>query len=123
MIDLNHKHLILKGVMTDILTVGEVENVINDLVDKLGMKYVKTMPVNPMAAYEPDENCGVTGVGIITTSHIIIHTWDDTKYFQADIYSCKDFNAYQIINLLKSHKLENKDCKLLDRNGEIKIIS
>ena len=112
MIDLNHKHLILKGVMTDILTVGEVENVINDLVDKLGM-----------VAYEPDENCGVTGVGIITTSHIIVHTWDDTKYFQADIYSCKDFNAHQIINLLKSHKLENKDCKLLDRNGEIKIIS
>ena len=47
MIDLNHKHLILKGVMTDILTVSEVENVINDLVDKLGMKYVKAMPVNP----------------------------------------------------------------------------
>lgn len=123
MIDLNHKHLILKGVMTDILTVSEVENVINDLVDKLGMKYVKAMPVNPMAAYEPDENCGVTGVGIITTSHIIIHTWNDTKYFQADIYSCKDFNAHKIINLLKCHKLENKDCKLLDRNGEIKIIS
>tara|TARA_R100001463_G_scaffold46477_2_gene95086 strand:- start:683 stop:1054 length:372 start_codon:yes stop_codon:yes gene_type:complete len=123
MIDLNHKHLILKGVMTDILTVSEVENVINDLVDKLGMKYVKAMPVNPMVAYEPDENCGVTGVGIITTSHIIIHTWDDTRYFQADIYSCKDFNTHQIINLLKSHKLENKDCKLLDRNGEIKIIS
>ena len=123
MIDLNHKHLILKGVMTDILTVSEVENVINDLVDKLGMKYVKAMPVNPMVAYEPDENCGVTGVGIITTSHIIIHTWNDTKYFQADIYSCKDLDAYQVISLLKSHKLENKDCKLLDRNNELKIIS
>ena len=123
MIDLNHKHLILKGVMTDILTINEVEDVINNLVDKLGMKYVKTMPVNPMVAYEPDENCGVTGVGIITTSHIIIHTWNDTKYFQADIYSCKDFDAYQVISLLKSHKLENKDCKLLDRNNELKIIS
>lgn len=123
MIDLNHKHLILKGVMTDILTTNEVEDVINNLVDKLGMKYVKTMPVNPMVAYEPDENCGVTGVGIITTSHIIIHTWNDTKYFQADIYSCKDFDAYQVISLLKSHKLENKDCKLLDRNNELKIIS
>ena len=66
------------------------------------MKYVKTMPVNPMVAYEPDENCGVTGVGIITTSHIIIHTWNDTKIiFQADIYSCKDFDAYQVISLLK----------------------
>ena len=121
--DLNHKHLILKGIMTCQLTVDEVKNVIQSLVEKLGMKYVETMPTNPMVAYEPNENCGVTGIAIITTSHIVIHTWDDTKYFQADIYSCKDFNAYQIINLLKSHKLENKDCKLLDRNGEIKIIS
>ena len=35
MIDLNHKHLILKGVMTDILTTNEVEDVINNLVDKI----------------------------------------------------------------------------------------
>ena len=120
MINLNHRHLILKGVMTDILTVSEVENVINDLVDKLDMKYVKTMPVNPMVAYEPNENCGVTGVGIITTSHVIIHTWDDTKYFQADIYSCKDFNSSQVIDLLTSYKLETKQGKMLDRNDEIK---
>ena len=120
MIDLNHKHLILKGVMTDILTVSEVENVINDLVDKLDMKYVETMPVNPMVAYEPNENCGVTGIGIITTSHIIIHTWNETKYFQADVYSCKNFDKKEVVELVKSHGLISKHMRFLDRNGEIK---
>ena len=120
MIDLNHKHLILKGIMTEVLTINKVKNVIDDLVDNLDMKYVKSMPVNPMVAYEPNENCGVTGVGIITTSHIIIHTWDGTKYFQVDIYSCKDFNPSQVINLLKLHNLNSKEGKLLDRNEKIK---
>tara|TARA_Y100001970_G_scaffold138408_1_gene170304 strand:- start:7663 stop:8049 length:387 start_codon:yes stop_codon:yes gene_type:complete len=123
MINLNHKHLILKGSMARTLTIDEVKNIIDDLVDKLNMKYVKTMPTNPMVAYEPNENCGVTGVGIITTSHIIIHTWDDTKYFQADIYSCKDFNASQVINLLKLHRLNSKEGKLLDRNEKIKDLT
>ena len=120
MIELNHKHLILKGIMTDILTVSEVENIINDLVNKLGMKYVKTMPVNPMVAYEPNENCGVTGIGIITTSHIIIHTWNETKYFQADVYSCKNFDKKEVVELVKSHGLISKHMRFLDRNGEIK---
>ena len=53
MIDLNHKHLILKGIMTEVLTINKVKNVIDDLVDNLDMKYVKSMPVNPMVAYEP----------------------------------------------------------------------
>ena len=109
--------------MARTLTIDEVKNIIDDLVDKLNMKYVKTMPTNPMVAYEPNENCGVTGVGIITTSHIIIHTWDDTKYFQADIYSCKDFNASQVINLLKLHRLNSKEGKLLDRNEKIKDLT
>ena len=120
MINLNHKHLILKGVMSHNLTVSQVTNTINDLVKKLNMKYVETMSNNPMVAYEPNENCGVTGVGIITTSHIVIHTWDDTKYFQADVYSCKDFDQSEIIKLLKSHNLNCQESRLLDRNGQIK---
>ena len=118
--DLNHKHLILKGIMTFQLTVNEVKNVIQSLVEKLGMKYVETMPTNPMVAYEPNENCGVTGIAIITTSHIVIHTWDDTKYFQADIYSCKDFDEKVVVELIKSYGLTSKHQRLLDRNGEIK---
>ena len=109
--------------MSQNLTVDHVTNIINDLVEKLNMKYVETMPNNPMVAYEPNENCGVTGVGIITTSHIVIHTWDDTKYFQADIYSCKNFNQLEAINLLKSHNLNCEESRLLDRNGEIKDLT
>lgn len=109
--------------MSQNLTVDQVTNIINDLVEKLNMKYVETMPNNPMVAYEPNENCGVTGVGIITTSHIVIHTWDDTKYFQADIYSCKNFNQLEVISLLKSHNLNCEESRLLDRNGEIKDLT
>ncbi len=105
------------------LTVDEVKKIINSLVKTLNMKYVETMPTNPMVAYEPNEHCGVTGVGIITTSHIIIHTWDYTKYFQADVYSCKNFDEKEVVELIKSNGLIPKYQRLLDRNGEIKDLT
>lgn len=46
-----------------------------------------------------DENgYGVTGVVIISTSHISIHTFPAREEFvTADIYSCKDFNTITVI--------------------------
>ena len=37
-------------------------------------------------------NLGVTGVVIITTSHLSIHTWPERHYLSFDCYSCNDFD-------------------------------
>lgn len=36
---------------------------------------------------------GTTGFVVISTSHISIHTWELRRFFQLDVFSCKDFNS------------------------------
>ena len=116
---LDHKHLITKGKLNQLLTVEDVTNLINELVQALNMKYVETMPINPVVGYEPNEHPGVSGVGIITTSHIAIHTWDKTNEYQLDIYSCKNFTNNIIQSVIKKYGLNETSMRLFDRNYDI----
>jgi len=120
---LDHKHLISKGALSKILTIEDVTVLIDTLVDILDMKYVATMPANPVVGYEPNENPGVTGVGIITTSHIVLHTWDETMLYQLDVYSCKDFHPSQVNEVLKLYGMQESDRKFFDRNYNIQEIN
>jgi len=43
-------------------------------------------------------NYGITGVTIITTSHLTIHTWPDRNYFSFDCYSCQEFDEEFVIS-------------------------
>jgi S-adenosylmethionine decarboxylase len=36
---------------------------------------------------------GTTGFVVISTSHISIHTWELRRFFQLDVFSCKDFDS------------------------------
>jgi len=36
---------------------------------------------------------GTTGIVVISTSHISIHTWELRRFFQLDVFSCKDFDS------------------------------
>lgn len=36
---------------------------------------------------------GITGMCVISTSHISIHTWVLRKFISLDVFSCKDFNV------------------------------
>ena len=113
---LDHKHLITKGQLDRVLTVEDVTNLINELVQALDMKYVETMPINPVVGYEPNEYPGVSGVGIITTSHIAIHTWDKTMQYQLDIYSCKTFTKDTVHAVTKKYGLNEESIRIFDRN-------
>jgi S-adenosylmethionine/arginine decarboxylase-like enzyme len=117
---LDHKHLISKGTLDACLTVEEVTDLINNLVKALNMRYVDTMPMNPVVGYEPNDYPGVSGVGIITTSHIVIHTWDNTKQYQLDIYSCKNFKKSDVDIVLSLYGMLEDSGVMFDRNYEIK---
>jgi S-adenosylmethionine decarboxylase len=47
---------------------------------------------------EPD---GITGVVVITTSHISIHTFTDTNHFWMDIFSCREFDKDKVIKIIE----------------------
>lgn len=36
---------------------------------------------------------GITGMCVISTSHMSIHCWPIRKCFSMDVFSCKDFNS------------------------------
>lgn len=117
---IEHKHLILKGEMKVKLTPADVYNLLNELVDELDMELIKGVPSNPNVGYEGGENPGVTGCALITTSHIVLHTWDNDMCFQFDVYSCKLFSPTEIMKLLSKWGLDKSDSKFFDR--EYKII-
>jgi len=116
---LAHKHLILKGSFRHRLNVADVTHWISELVEKLGMKLVEHMPVNPCVGYEDGEDCGVSGVAIITTSHIVLHTWDNTNEFQLDVYSCKEFEPSLVNDELKSIGFTVDSQRFFDREYNI----
>ena len=47
--------------------------------------------------FEPQ---GVTGMLVLATSHISIHTWPEKKYTSLDFYTCGDHNINTQVELL-----------------------
>ncbi len=54
---------------------------------------------NLVRDYDP-ENTGITGVAIISFSHISIHTFDKTGEVFIDVFSCKPFDYKKIKSYL-----------------------
>jgi S-adenosylmethionine decarboxylase len=74
------------------------------LTEKLGMDIIfgpvfkdvaldpaKLQAVQDGGAFQ-DEG-GTTGMVVISTSHVSIHTWELRRFFQLDVFSCKDFDS------------------------------
>jgi S-adenosylmethionine decarboxylase len=65
------------------------------------------------------EDWGISGFVFIAESHISIHTFVERCYINIDVFSCKDFDAEQVIKDLKdkfqltklSSRLINRDWK------------
>lgn len=51
------------------------------------------VPKNEELVGQDDDEGGVSGFCMITTSHLSIHTWPLRGRFSMDIFSCKDFDA------------------------------
>lgn len=116
---IEHKHLIVRGKMNNRLNKADVYNLLNDMVDVLDMELMQGVETNPNVGYEGGDNPGVTGCALITTSHIVIHTWDNDMYFQFDAYSCKCFKPSKVNRLLQSVGLIAEDMKYFDRAYQI----
>jgi len=78
--------------------VAFLERALLDLVKVLDMEVLvppvfKVVPLNPdRVGHETDDDGGVTGTCIITTSHLSVHTWPLRHRFSLDAFSCKEFS-------------------------------
>lgn len=116
---LEHKHLILKGTMAQKVDVSTMDKWLRTLVDLLDMQLIEEFPHNPSVAYVGGENPGVTGCALITTSHIVIHTWDNSLDFQLDVYSCKEYNPKYVEAHCDTIGLKVNDKRFFDRKYNI----
>ncbi len=71
------------------------------LLDKAHMYEVETelakLGVEPF-----EDEGGVTGVCVLSTSHCSIHTWPLRPFFVMDVYSCRDFDTQEVESFLES---------------------
>lgn len=116
--DLNHKHVLVSahGLRKPPHTAKELDIWLNRLVIKVGMKVL----MGPYSIRcDTMGNEGVTGVVCIETSHASIHVWSEcpSPFLRMDLYSCKDFESIDVIDMIREFKPFETSWIILDRNG------
>ena len=113
--ELVHKHLLIKAeVKKPLQTEEEVITWMTSLINKINMNIL----AGPYASKVSKKgNKGLSGVAIIDTSHISIHTWDEKQpaLIQLDVYSCKEFKKSDVIDCLDDFNPVTVEYKYFDR--------
>jgi|TARA_B100001093_G_scaffold8103_1_gene7838 S-adenosylmethionine/arginine decarboxylase-like enzyme len=113
--ELVHKHLLIKAEVQNPPTDEEQTiNWMKKLIDKINMN-ILAGPYSSKVSKKG--NKGLSGVAIIDTSHISIHTWDEKQpaLIQLDVYSCKEFKKSDVIDCLDEFKPVTVEYKYFDR--------
>lgn len=117
---LKHKHLLIRAeVKNPPKTEEQIINWINNLIAKIDMNIL----AGPYASKVSKKgNKGISSVAIIDTSHVGIHTWDETDpaLVQLDVYSCKEFNKIDVLSCIEEFDPITVDYKYFDRENNFK---
>ena len=97
-----------------------VEATLRELIEILGMRllgaphlYEVETEIAKIGVEPFEDEGGVTGVCVLSTSHCTIHTWPLRPFFVMDVYSCRDFDPADVeVHLAK--KLGAYDLQLTD---------
>lgn len=120
--NVKHKHLLIRAEVNK--PPASEEHIIfwlKNLIKKIDMKIL----AGPYATkVTKTGNAGITGVAIIETSHVVIHTWDENNpaLIQLDVYSCKDFKKSDILECLEEFETVQVDYKYFDRENNFQEI-
>ena len=117
---LKHKHLLIRAeVKNPPKTEKQIINWMNNLIAKIDMNIL----AGPYASKVSKKgNKGISSVAIIDTSHVGIHTWDETDpaLVQLDVYSCKEFNKIDVLICIEEFDPITVDYKYFDRENNFK---
>jgi S-adenosylmethionine/arginine decarboxylase-like enzyme len=112
---LQHKHLLIRAIIANhISDTNQISTWISNLVETIQMKILH----GPVSVYcDKTGNRGVTAFAIIETSHIVLHTWDETDpaTLQLDVYTCSDLEIDVVFKALSVFQPITVDYKFLDR--------
>jgi S-adenosylmethionine/arginine decarboxylase-like enzyme len=107
MIEGRHIKVLGRGSPSRMNDVKVVESMLVDLVDALGMRllgdahmYEVETEISKLGVQPFEDEGGVTGVCVLSTSHCSIHTWPLRPFFVMDVYSCRDFDPGDVERFL-----------------------
>jgi hypothetical protein len=110
-----HKHLLIRAEIANHISDTDVVSAwVSDLVEMIQMKILH----GPVSVYcDKAGNRGITSFAIIETSHIVLHTWDETDpaTLQLDVYTCSDLEIDIVFKALNIFQPITIDYKFLDR--------
>jgi S-adenosylmethionine decarboxylase len=114
-----------------------VESALRELIGILGMRmlgephlYEVETEISKLGVEPFEDEGGVTGVCVLSTSHCAIHTWPLRPFFVMDVYSCRDFEPSEVeqhlAKRLGAYDLQISDLSFsldyeMDRTREVMI--
>jgi S-adenosylmethionine/arginine decarboxylase-like enzyme len=112
---IQHKHLLVRAqIANPISDTDQISKWISNLINDIQMKILH----GPVSVYcDKSGNRGITSFAIIETSHIVLHTWDETDpaTLQLDVYTCADLETDIVFKSLSIFQPVTLDYKFLDR--------
>ena len=122
MIPLVHKHLIVRAEVTNPPKDETLaKEFLKELIEGINMKTL----FGPEARYvDVPGNRGLTCFAIIETSHIVMHTWDESNpaMIQLDVYTCGALDTDVVFDFMRRFGVIKMDYKFLDRENDLKEI-
>lgn len=93
-----HVKVLGRGASSLLGSAKTVEAMLRELVELLGMRllgaphlYEVETEIAKLGVEPFEDEGGVTGICVLSTSHCSIHTWPLRPFFVMDVYSCRDF--------------------------------
>ena len=93
-------HIIFDAIGCDKKRIGNEKFVFKLLIDIPKLVNMKILVGPNLVRDYNSNNAGITGVAIISFSHITIHTFDKTGQVFVDVFSCKPFDYKKIKSYL-----------------------
>ena len=106
-----NKKFLLKADSVYLQSETILKNVLLEIVKKIGMTALgnphiynvsKTLAEQKQQSEFVDTG-GITGVIVLSTSHVAIHTWPETNEAVCDAYSCKEYDIDIPISIIKNN--------------------
>jgi S-adenosylmethionine/arginine decarboxylase-like enzyme len=105
-----HIKVLGKGPADRLRNVNLIKTMLENLVDTLDMRclgsphlYEVEEEIAKLNVEPFEDEGGVTGVVVLSTSHCAIHTWPLRSFFIMDVFSCRDFDASLIEPFLENY--------------------
>ena len=118
---LEHEHLLVTAEITAPPGApSDVEEWMLELISTLGMVPL----IAPKAVYcDIEGNRGMTCICAITTSHIVLHTWDEGPFImQLDVYTCSKLDLDVVWKHIESLGARAIQYKFYDRSEGFTLV-